>query len=248
MPSGRELGPEDVGRLVREVQGADIILVGGQALNIWADRYAARYPSLIGAGPWTSADIDFFANQAAARRCSVAWGGRIRLPNLDDHGTPNTAQVETPVFDPPLVVDFLGSINGVHARDLRELAAEVSLPDGQRLLVMHQFHCLVGQLANVYGPLTRRNGPDGERHRDRVRLAIRVMRCHVLDLLDGQVRGARNTIEAIAEVAHDRDAIAAWRRDGTDVLDAIPAEDARLGKAFLTKRWPQIKAWVAARR
>lgn len=44
-------------------------LVGGQALNLWAERYSAAAPELDSYGPYTSKDVDFFgtADQSPLR-------------------------------------------------------------------------------------------------------------------------------------------------------------------------------------
>jgi hypothetical protein len=37
----------------------NIVLIGGQALNLWAERYSDRAADLAAAAPFTSKDIDF---------------------------------------------------------------------------------------------------------------------------------------------------------------------------------------------
>lgn len=41
----------------------DIVLVGGQAVNYWADRYRHVVPELAAEWPFTSRDIDFFGRR-----------------------------------------------------------------------------------------------------------------------------------------------------------------------------------------
>ena len=44
------------------------ILIGGQAVNYWAERYLTTEPELEGLKPFTSADIDFKGTQADVER------------------------------------------------------------------------------------------------------------------------------------------------------------------------------------
>lgn len=55
-------------------------LVGGQALNFWADRYSGAAPELDSYGPYTSKDVDFFGTVDAARKLATSLGGGVRVP------------------------------------------------------------------------------------------------------------------------------------------------------------------------
>ncbi|WP_310490315.1 hypothetical protein [Chamaesiphon sp. VAR_69_metabat_338] len=44
----------------------DLILVGGQAINIWASYYADRVPALMDYIPFSSADLDFYGGKVEA--------------------------------------------------------------------------------------------------------------------------------------------------------------------------------------
>ena len=54
-------------------------IVGGQALNLWAERYS-EVPELAAYGPYTSKDIDYFGRREAARKLADALGGTLRIP------------------------------------------------------------------------------------------------------------------------------------------------------------------------
>lgn len=49
---------------IRNAQGEPFVLVGGQAVNYWAERYLAREPELAPWRPFTSEDIDFKGERA----------------------------------------------------------------------------------------------------------------------------------------------------------------------------------------
>ena len=44
---------------IRDAAGRPYVLIGGQAVNYWAERYFEREPQLQSLRPFTSADIDF---------------------------------------------------------------------------------------------------------------------------------------------------------------------------------------------
>jgi hypothetical protein len=48
---------------IRDGSGEPYILIGGQAVNYWAERYLATEPDLIALQPFTSEDIDFKGNR-----------------------------------------------------------------------------------------------------------------------------------------------------------------------------------------
>jgi hypothetical protein len=75
---------EQVARILELVQETDAIVVGGQSLNIWAVHYLGHNPNLSSFAPFTSKDLDFYRNPAAAERLAEALGGTIYLPRPDD--------------------------------------------------------------------------------------------------------------------------------------------------------------------
>jgi hypothetical protein len=53
---------------IRDAAGQPYILIGGQAVNYWAERYLASEPELKPLQPFTSQDIDFKGSAADVRR------------------------------------------------------------------------------------------------------------------------------------------------------------------------------------
>jgi len=129
-------------------------IVGGQALNLWAERYAASHPDLAAYGPFTSKDLDYFGHRAAADKLAHALGGEVRHPGLDDN-TPNSALVTATIDGKELAIDFVADVIGVKARSLERKAVELIVPvrsggiDELAVPVMHPLHCLQSRIANV---------------------------------------------------------------------------------------------------
>ncbi|MGH9929823.1 MAG: hypothetical protein ACREA9_11435 [Pyrinomonadaceae bacterium] len=238
----RPLAIRDVGELLkRSPRTGEAILVGGQALNVWAVHFglAAETAAL-------SDDIDFFGSRAQAIAAGLDWGAKVATPSLDDQ-TPNSAVVMVEVDDEERGIDFLNSIAGVESRELSRWASTVS-GGTYGFKVMHPLHVLQSQLENVYGVLDRRNERAGEYYAGRVALAIQVTAHAVTEILDAaSKREALKAAERIAAMAVKRPALEAWHRDHLDLLGAIPEHKA-WSPQFLNKRLPQVTARVEAMR
>ena len=53
---------------IRDATGQPYLLIGGQAVNYWAERYLATEPQLVSLQPFTSEDIDFKGGVADVQR------------------------------------------------------------------------------------------------------------------------------------------------------------------------------------
>lgn len=132
----------------------DAFIVGGQALNLWAERYS-HVAELDAYGPYTSKDIDYFGQREAAEKLANALGGSVAIPDADDN-TPQTAIVHAELDGQPIEIDFLWHVMGVDDVKLKKQASQIKmhirLPEGTAELhvpIMHPFHCLQSRLANV---------------------------------------------------------------------------------------------------
>ena len=131
-------------------------IVGGQALNLWAERYS-HVEELAAYGPYTSKDIDYFGQRAAAQKLANAFKGELLIPDADDH-TPQTAVVRAVIEGQKVEIDFLWHVKGVDDDSLKSQAIDlkmtVKLREGIGELhvpIMHPFHCMQSRLANVVG-------------------------------------------------------------------------------------------------
>ena len=77
-PAAPQLGPLDVEVVL--VERGDvvehIVLVGGQAVNFWAERYSESDSALREKAPFTSKDIDFQGDADAVRTCAERLEGK----------------------------------------------------------------------------------------------------------------------------------------------------------------------------
>ena len=177
----RRLSFRQVLELVSGKPVDELILVGGQAINAWAEALgiaSEHEEGLYGAA--VSDDIDFLGLAPAAIGLSDAIGGRVQIATIDSH-TPNAAVVSFDFAGETNTIDVLHSLQGFSDADLAEVrkwAATPELPAAidNKLRVMHPLHCLQAQLENIYGSLNRRERGDGPRSANRLRLLCEIAR------------------------------------------------------------------------
>jgi hypothetical protein len=228
----------------------ELVLVGGQAVNFWASRYAARVETVASEAPFTSKDIDFCGDQRAVRRCAERLGGRARLATFDD-ATPNSGTV---VFvdgaGTTRTLDVVSAPFGLDAEEVHATAVPAEIAVGLRFYVMHPVLCMESRVHNVAGLA---GAYDTDHGRKQLRLSILCAREFVLDVINGRVDDATpiDTTLKLNErlfrfCTRDRDAKQVYRTKGVDPSSAIVV-DARLPEPFRVRRYPQMLEMLAAR-
>jgi hypothetical protein len=216
-------------------------IVGGQALNLWAERYASARPELVAFGPFTSKDLDYFGYRAAAQKLADALGGKMVVPRPDDH-TPSSALVTAIIDGREIEIDFLSNVLGVRASSLEREAVELLVPlsDGDQLAVpiMHPLHCLQSRIANV----VRLHRQD-ETARRQLAAAPIVLEAYIDEMLRlGDLREATGTLASLFQyLRSDIDARACPTlpmRDPSSIISMF-IRDKRLDWRF---RWFNLRA------
>lgn len=238
-----------------------IVLVGGQAVNLWSEFYLAqgRAPELLADAPFTSKDIDFCGSHEAARLFAArVRQGRAKLATLDD-ATPNVGVVLF-VDDGghERVVDFLGAPFGMKAREVERNSVRLDVLDdagvstGTTYRVMHPVDCLESRVHNVAGLADAYDTPRGRRQ---LHASVICAREALRDIIDTPASDAFDPVRAVLDLderifalchrsAHGR---AVFQRTGIDPFDAVLV-DPRLGEKFIEYRWPQMRQRLAAQR
>ncbi|MFO0589009.1 MAG: hypothetical protein U0441_15775 [Polyangiaceae bacterium] len=249
----RPLSYRDVESLLRKLGNSTsrIVLVGGQAVNFWAERYLDRVSELHLHGPYSSKDIDFCGTRAALIECARQLGGKALLPEPFEP-TPNAGQL---LFlddtGTERVIDFLVHPFGLDAEDVLktslpvEVLDEGGLPTGARFRVMHPERCLESRVYNIGGL----PGYDSPRALAQATAAILCTREFQKDLLSsGHIRPVLTIAERVFRLCHDNlHGRSAFERHGIDPFSAI-FTDVRLPAEFNEVRYPQMLERLALRR
>ncbi len=96
----------------------DVVLIGGQALNFWADRFEQSSAELADGAPYTSKDIDFCGNAEHVQRCAQLLGASHHLYGPDDISV-CTGIVTT---DAGIDLDFVHTPRGVQSSEVKRRA------------------------------------------------------------------------------------------------------------------------------
>jgi hypothetical protein len=236
-----------IDRILRSAT-ADVVLVGGQALAFWMDRFGIEHRT---GQPAVSRDIDFFtpdaANSAPLHRFAEAIDGEARI--VDSRAL--TALIGSAVAPAQgeLVynVDLLHAVFGLDREDVIANAMEVSSPDGALFLVMHPLDVLQSRNANLH-TLREKQNSLGEQQ---FRLSIEVARAWLESefgaiaadpqrSVRARERAVLALIGAVVEYAKADAAKKNAARYGIHLADAIPAW--RVGApAFWDKQWPNLR-------
>jgi hypothetical protein len=213
----------------------NVVLVGGQSLSFWVDRYDIPIPKTD--TPYLTQDADFLACKEDAKAISDLIGGQIKLATLDDL-TPNTATVVfTSTTGHKLLIDFLGIIVGVDNAEIRKFAVPLRLGDWH-LNVLHPLLCLKSRINNLNVLPSKRNKNGIEQ----ARVAVEVVKCYLRQRIqEGNTRGALIGVNQIAAMAQTPAGLYVWEKYGIDVLKAVEPEIVPV-QQFQEIEWPrQVK-------
>lgn len=195
------LTDDQVRRLIEIVEEEEPVIIGGQALNLWAQYFEARgHPEFSPEAPLTSKDLDFYRNKEAAERLAEELNGEVLLPTLDD-ATPNAAVVLGRLDGRLIEVDFMAAVLGVEGRRIENnrVVLSGSVPGSDRkiqMLLLHPLDCLRSRLANVN--MLGRNDPHSVRQ---ARISIDVLKAFLDDLL-GQAGGWKHVQSVLLDLSY----------------------------------------------
>ncbi|MBX3197447.1 MAG: hypothetical protein KF850_06425 [Labilithrix sp.] len=136
---------------------AGLVLVGGQALKVWMDRYEVTLPPRIA---YVSRDVDFLAasasDAASVRRLASALGGRTVFPRRRAALTALVGQAvkdlsEEEVFNVDVLHRVFGADDGVRSRAVEVRLAKVTFR------VMHPLDVLKSRVDNLAGLREKQN-------------------------------------------------------------------------------------------
>jgi hypothetical protein len=247
------LTPEDLGQLfsLLPLNELDLVVVGGQAVNLWAYQYQQQAPQLQEYQPFASEDLDFYGGRVEAAVCHQVLGGQLFL-NRDFDPSPNAGVLLLDYQDKKLRIDFLASVYGLNDAEI----AATSLTflgkaplAGVQLKVLHPLLCLEGKLRCLRG--LPQGGRQDLKH---VRMSLLCLQA----FLHGQIeqttaRFGLKLIERMMTDAQKEDGLSAWYHYGLEIESAIPLNTLRSlsdeqWQRFWQLRWPQVEEQLTLKR
>ena len=151
--------------LLHVISRTGAVLVGGQAVNFWSERYQKDAEPWTSSRPFTSVDVDLLGNQTDARTCAEGTGGELEIPDDPAH-TPNTAKVHC--RHPDVDIDVLHTVNGLNTAEATQTAVRLrygSIP----LRVLHPVLCVESKTVNL---ITLDQSVEGRQDEKHLRLSI----------------------------------------------------------------------------
>jgi len=201
-----------------------VCLVGGQSVGLWAAVLDPSGEFLARHMPFTTSDIDYFGDLAAARRFSESVGGTLFRPSADTMNSNSTALVRAPVGQETMTVDFLHAIIGVERREIEKGTLELDIPDGSgnsvAIPVLHPILVMRSRIANMLSAATMRRDAISY---NQARAAIGIVRLWADRCIAvGDHGEAMKTITAcVSHATVDRYGKRAMGDLGIDQLDAV---------------------------
>jgi hypothetical protein len=76
-----ELAPTEIKEILQTIANAnlDLVIVGGQAINLWAYRYYGQIERLSNYLPFASENLDFYGGKLEALLCSELLNGKVAI-------------------------------------------------------------------------------------------------------------------------------------------------------------------------
>lgn len=238
--------PRMLQQLLAAAAAEDLVLVGGQSLAFWADRYGiARVADAV---PSITNDVDFLSESPsdthAVRELARAMGGKPVFPRSRAITALVGQAIRDVSEDEYLNVDVIFKVVGIDASAVRRRAVPATLRSTATILVMHPLDVLASRLSNLY-KLTEKQNDKG---RMQLALAIEVARAFLRrdagDPMAAETAVGRSPIQGfvsqIEKLAKDDAGRKVAARHALHVADAIDPHLVPAGP-FWTRRWPALR-------
>ncbi len=248
MAAGQHQNPAltfaDAAEILRKLAAVpSIVLVGGQALNFWAEQFRSTVPELEEFAPYQSSDIDFLARSTDVETAARRLGGKAVYPSPDHINTPEIGIVCCLIASGlEIKIDFLGYLIGPRRSAVERASVRAKIADGLVLQVMHPLHVLESRIGNVIE--LRRTDPQSLRQ---LRASVLVAQAYVQWAVQEDVREGLRLLEDLFRIATSRSGLKVWRDHEVDVFTAIQPYPGLPAK-FSDQRYPQMRRQLAQKR
>lgn len=133
--------------ILRVVGGTECVIIGGQAVNLWSERYARPEPPWTELRPFTSLDLDLLGGRREVLQVAKLLKVSPHLPRAGEN-TANSGRLQVPLGNLELEVDFLHTANGINTQEAFETAPTLTF-EGTSLRVLHPVLCVESKTVNL---------------------------------------------------------------------------------------------------
>ena len=162
-------------------EGTGLLLVGGQAVNLWAERYREKEPAILRFQPFTSRDADFY-RRAPKLRLPPNWK---ELPRP----TKGRMRIVTHALEGPegQTAEVIRSVNGLTEKEVEDGSIPITYA-GRSMWFLVPPALFQAKLANL-----KSIDQEGRQDLKHFQLLIPVTRCFFEDLLTQHTSSERPT-------------------------------------------------------
>ena len=223
--------------------GVQFVVVGGQAVNLWSEKFRTASAEWTELQPFASHDLDCLGGSIDAAEAARALGVEAEFYDpFSRTAIPNSGSLNVPLGDRQLLVHFLHTVIGANRDEVRRTAR--MLPwQGRQLPVMHPLLCLESKLDCLFSL-------DQSRRQDLKHVKLARLATHEFfreRVEENLVKDVLTACERIAWLAMGEYGLRAWMQhhiecDRAIPIDAIKAASAHQPKFanFLERRWPRF--------
>ena len=220
------------------------MLIGGQAVNYWAETYLSQEPALAAWLPFTSKDIDFQGGRDDVLKLARALGVRAQLPHRKEM-TAFAGGVPFHVGDLATKIEFVRHLPGVENAKI-EARAMTAQRDGKELRVLDPISLLSCKLY-----LALRVDQSNRRDADHARIMIICVRAFLRETLRGvesgelSARGWLAAVERVLKLAESNIGRKTTRELGVDWSQALPLDEIATSshRAAIQLREKRLPRW-----
>ncbi|MEI6862575.1 MAG: hypothetical protein WCL04_10035, partial [Verrucomicrobiota bacterium] len=218
-----------------------LLLVGGQAVNLWALYYREHTAEL---APFVSHDVDVLGDRETLEMLGKLAGVKPQFFPLRPPSNEVGVVIAKDTAGQPMLIEVLRYVHGVGDKELREPIYTLAIGEGQvRVQVPGPIALLQAKIANVAD--LKQTGRQDARH---VRILVQLMPGYLKDLKRATAEGSleeRKLIElaerllAVVTTAKARKIFGQLQLDPRGLFARLDAEQLTKLRAFLEKRMPR---------
>jgi hypothetical protein len=216
----RRYNPHEIKPVLQALAQTKGVIIGGQAVNLWAERYQKDASPWKELRPYTSFDLDVLGNRTDVLTGSQALNAEPFFPSPSEN-TVNSGRIVAQVQGADFEIDFLHSPNGLSPAEVMELARPITF-EQIPLKVLHPLHCVESKTVNL---MTLPQDAGQRQDLKHLRLSIAILRQHLtnLTLKGGAEQVLLRWAHRLRSNSNHELGIQAAMKHGIDFRDAVPA-------------------------